>query len=191
VSTKEQDEEVIQLIEACTRQDRRAQKELYKLFYSLSMKICLRYAGDKQEAVVIKIDGFLRAFTSIAKYDLTRPFKTWLGKIMANAAVDHYRSRLRFISTELDDNYMQDYLDQEVYDTLNYKDLLVMIQSLSPAYRTVFNLFAIEGYSHEEIAKLLNISVGTSKSNLFKARAKLTAMIRLSDEQAISKKETN
>ena len=137
------------------------------------MAICRRYALNDEDAADILSDGFMKVFTNIEKFDNTKPFKSWLGRIITNTAIDHYRMNLKFSGHEDVDTHENIGHMAAVYDQLAYKDLLALVQGLSPAYRTVFNLYAIDGYSHEEIAELLGISVGTSKSNLFKARQKL------------------
>jgi RNA polymerase sigma factor (sigma-70 family) len=171
------EEELHQLINGCLRQDRKSQKMLYKAFYGFSMGICLRYAGNRDQAAEVMNQGFFKVFTHIESFDTTRPFKAWLGRIMMNVSIDFYRSNLKMAYS--DDLEKAEHLsDGELPDkNLNYNDLLMMVQQLPPAYRTVFNLFAIEGYSHEEIAVMLNINSGTSKSNLHKARQKLKKMI--------------
>lgn len=171
------EEELHQLIAGCLKQDRKCQKMLYKAFYGFAMGICLRYAGDRDEAADVMNQGFLKVFTHITKYDAGRPFKAWLGKIMMNTSIDHYRANLKMAYTD-DLDKAEHLSDSELPDRkLNYDDLLTMIQQLPQAYRTVFNLFAIDGYTHEEIAVMLNINTGTSKSNLHKARQKLKQMI--------------
>ena len=169
--------ELTQLIAGCLQQNRRDQKMLYKAFYGFAMGICLRYAGNRYEAAEIMNQGFLKVFTNLHQYNRDRPFIAWVGRIMMNKSVDYYRSNMKLAFTE-DIEMAMDIGHDDLPDRqLNYNDLITMIQRLPNAYRTVFNLFAVEGYSHEEIAKTLNISVGTSKSNLFKAREKLKTMI--------------
>src|SRR6201992_265142 len=176
------EEELRQLIRGCIEQDRKCQKMLYKAFYGFAMGICLRYAGNRDEAAEVMNQGFFKVFTHLEKYDTSRPFKAWLGKIMMNASIDFYRANLKMAYTEDLDN-AEHVTDGELVDrNLNYEDLLAMIQQLPQAYRTVFNLFAIDGYSHEEIGEMLNINPGTSKSNLHKARHKLKMMILKADE---------
>jgi len=148
------------------------------------MGICLRYAGNRDEAAEVMNQGFFKVFTHIERYDMARPFKAWLGKIMMNASIDFYRANLKMAYTE-DLDKAEQMSDGDMVDkNLNYEDLLVMVQQLPQAYRTVFNLFAIEGYSHDEIAAMLNINSGTSKSNLHKARQKLKQMILKADSSA-------
>lgn len=155
------------------------------------MGICLRYANNRPDASSMINEGFLKVFTHIKKYDRTRPFKAWISRIMTNSAIDHYRANLRFSNN--DDLHNHEDLSislDAIHDKLNYQDLLLMIQSLSPACRTVFNLYAIEGYSHEEIADMLHISIGTSKSNLFKARSKLMDKLKAMDAEVGSNDKT-
>ncbi len=177
------DDRVVALIKGCIKEDRLSQKELYRHFYAFSIGICLRYANNRADAEAIVNEGFFKIFTSIQKYDFSKPFVAWLSRVMSNTAIDHYRANLRF--SHHDDITEQEFATpyNAVYDKLNYQDLLALVQRLTPAYRTVFNMFAIEGYSHEEIAAKLNISVGTSKSNLFKARSKLMQWLNQMDGQ--------
>ncbi len=169
--------EIGQLINECLEQNRSAQKILYKTFYDFAMGICLRYANNRHEAAEILNKGFLKVFTSINRYRHRYPFKAWLGKIMVYASIRYYRSNIKTAS--FDDLETADYMTKEECDNtkLSYGDLLVKVQELSPGCRIVFNLYAIEGYSHEQISKMLNINIRTSESNLFKARMKLKEMI--------------
>jgi RNA polymerase sigma factor (sigma-70 family) len=176
------EEKLHQLIKGCIKQDRRCHKKLYKAFYGFSMGICLRYTGNRDEAAEVMNQGFFKVFTNIESYDMRLPFKGWLGKIMRNVSIDFYRAKLKIAYTE--DLEKADYVSdgESVDKNLHYNDLLAMVQQLPNAYRIAFNLFAIEGYSHDEIASLLNISPGTSKSNLHKARQRLKQMIFKADQ---------
>lgn len=161
------------IIIGCINKDRSSQHLLYKEYYSYCMAICRRYTVNEFDASDVLNNGFLKVFTHIERYDASKPFKVWIGKIITNTAIDHYRSNLKF-STHEDISAHEDIgHNASIYGDLAYKDLLNLVQELSPAYRVVFNLFAIDGYSHEEIGQILGISAGTSKSNLFKARKKL------------------
>ena len=171
------EEEIHQLIRGCLKQDRKCQKLLYKAFYGFAMGICLRYAGNRDEAAEVMNQGFFKVLTNIGKYDSSKPFKAWLGRIMMNASIDHYRANLKMAYTD-DLEQAENISDNDLPDRkLNYDQLLSLVQQLPQAYRTVFNLFAIEGYGHDEIGEMLGISPGTSKSNLHKARHKLKDMI--------------
>ena len=178
------EEDLQKLINGCIKQDRKSQKALYKAFYGFAIGICLRYTGNRDDAAEVMNQGFLKVFNKIDTLDPSRPFKAWLGRIMINVSIDHYRANLKMAYSEdlenaenVDDGTFTD-------SALNYQDLLAMVQQLPQGYRAVFNLFAIDGYSHEEIAATLNISVGTSKSNLFKARQKLKQMILAASSRA-------
>ena len=178
------EEELHQLIGGCIKQERGSQKMLYKAFYGFSMGICLRYANNREEAAEVMNQGFFKVFTRINTYDTSRPFKAWLGKIMMNVSIDYYRANLKMAYAD-DLDQAEHIGHEELPDRkLHYDDLLAMVQKLPNAYRTVFNLYAIEGYTHEEIGGMLDISPGTSKSNLHKARQKLKQMILEADNKA-------
>lgn len=141
------------------------------------MRICLRYAKSKDEAIEMVNDGFMKVFTNMHRYDRERSFNAWVSTIMINTSIDYYRNRIKQIQME-ELNAMHELEDSgNILSHLNYEDLIKLVQQLSYAYRTVFNLFAIDGFSHEEISEMLSISVGTSKSNLFKARENLKKML--------------
>ncbi|RZK60499.1 MAG: RNA polymerase sigma factor [Pedobacter sp.] len=151
------------------------------------MRICLRYAKNKDEAVEMVNDGFMKVFMNMHKYDRQRSFNAWISTIMINTSIDYYRSRIRKIEME-ELNAKHEVEDSEnILSHLNYEDLIKLVQKLSYAYRTVFNLFAIDGFSHEEISEMLSISVGTSKSNLFKARENLKKMLTETPNPSLQK----
>lgn len=153
------------------------------------MGVCMRYCHQEADVVEIVNDGYLKIFKTIngftAKYEnIEASFMGWLKKIMIYTAIDQYRKNLKeSFKVELDSKYLGIIDDSEnAIDALSYKEIITLIQKLSPTYRTVFNLFVIDGFKHEEIAKELNISVGTSKSNLAKARHNIQKMLRLANE---------
>lgn len=166
------------LLEGCRTGNAKSQELLYRQFYGYAMSVCLRYTRTRDEAVEIVNDGFIKIFNNIEKIDLTKSFKNWLRRIMVNTALDYYRQNHKHYNH--DDIHEAEYLISDSKDAssdLSYQELLGLVQKLSPAYRTVFNLFVIDGYSHEEISNMLNISVGTSKSNLARARINLREML--------------
>ena len=171
------EKELEQIIDGCIEQDRHSQELLYKKLYGFAMNICLRYANNRYEAAEILNDGFFKAFTNIEKYDTSWPFKAWLSKIMYNSCIDYYRTNLKW--SQLVGFEKSDFKVNEVSieHKLDYEDLLKTIQKLPPTYRIVFNLYAIDGYSHEEIAEMTGITASTSRSNLHKARLKLQQML--------------
>lgn len=165
------------IVLGCCEKDRECQRLLYQRFYAYGMSICIRYADSEDEALQILNDGFLKVFRNIKKFDINRPFKAWFRTILVNTAINHLR---RHKKQKLQVN-MEDMshvaTTEEILSRINYQELMAMVQSLSTAYRTVFNLYVIDGYKHEEISQMLGIAVGTSKSNLSKAREKLREMI--------------
>lgn len=169
--------DLLALIPGCISEERDAQKKLYQLFYGYAMSICTRYSQTREEAVEVLNDGFLKIFRQIKKYNPERSFKGWVRKIMINTALDNYRHNVKHYYAQDVQDLEQEAATENAEEKLNYEDLLRLIQDLSPGYRMVFNLYIIDGYTHEEIAQILNISVGTSKSNLFKARANLQARL--------------
>jgi RNA polymerase sigma-70 factor (ECF subfamily) len=166
------------LLEGCLKGDRRCQEQLYKQFYSYALGVCLRYTQNKEEAKEVMNDGFLKIFTKLDTYDRARPFKTWLTRVMINTALDFYRSEAKHRHVYEDVEAAKNYsVDATALSQLSYLELVELVQRLSPAYRTVFSLAVMDGYSHEEIAEELGISIGTSKSNLARARENLKVMI--------------
>ena len=177
-------EELTFHVEGCARNSRESQKIIYGSFYGYAMAICDRYTSKQDDAVEILNDGFLKIFREIHHYqpayaDVVSSFKGWLRKIMVYTAIDHFRKNQKHqIVTQLDNVvYHVPTLSEDAVDKLSYDEIIRAIQELSPGYRTVFNLFVIDGLSHEEIAGQLGISIGTSKSNLSKARRQLQRIL--------------
>ena len=174
------------LLAACRRQERAAQRRLYGLFHGFAMSICLRYARDRDQALEAANDGFLKVFRDLSRFDeslhpenVPGSFRGWLKRIMIYTAIDHYRANERHQHHQELNEASLNHADSSPtpLDQLSYDELLALVQRLPPAYRTVFNLTVIDGFGHEEIAAQLHISIGTSKSNLFKARAHLRTML--------------
>lgn len=158
------------------------------------MAICDRYTKNQEDAVEILNYGFLKVFREIHHFkpayaDAVSSFKGWLRKIMVYTAIDHFRKNNKHnVVTDLDQVVYQLTAESEdAVDKLSYEEIIRAIQDLSPAYRTVFNLFVIDGFSHEEIAEKLEISTGTSKSNLSKARKQLQKILFKKNEIEISR----
>ena len=181
-------------VEACALNNRGSQKVLYSSFYGYAMAICDRYTNKQEDAVEILNDGFLKVFREIHHYrpayaDVVSSFKGWLRKIMVYTAIDHFRKNHKHqMVTQLDNVvYQVATVSEDAVDKLSYEEVIRAIQDLSPGYRTVFNLFVIEGLSHDEIASQLGISVGTSKSNLSKARRQLQKILFKQNQIQIAK----
>ena len=171
------DNNISSIIEGCLKKDRASQQKLYQLYYAYGMSICIRYVKDEDEAVLVLNDSFLKVFNRIKKYNPDRPFKPWFRIVVVNTAID-YVKRKRKLEMNVELNEAQNATTREdILSRIGYKELIAMVQSLSLAYRTVFNMYVIDGFKHEEIAKTLGVSVGTSKSNLSKARARLQEMV--------------
>ncbi len=169
---------ILELLDGCMQGNRRSQELLYKQFYGYAMGLCLRYARSGEEAKEILNDGFFKIFTKLETFDRKRPFKTWLGRVMINTALDQYRREAKH--QVYDDIRVAETIsanEEDALEKMAHNELLGMIQRLPPAYRTVFSMAVLDGYSHEDIAKELAISVGTSKSNLSRAREKLRTML--------------
>lgn len=169
------------LIDSCIKHDRRAEYELYKLTYSYLMSICLRYARDKDSAAESLNIGFLKILKNLTSYKPNIPFKSWIRRVMVNTLIDEYRKNKR---EKEKISYVQEYYDSsdfsdvnEALSRLNYQQIVAHINLLPEATKKVFNLFAIDGYSHKEIGEMLMISEGTSKWHLNAARQKLKEYI--------------
>lgn len=165
------------LIQGCKRNDRDSQRLLYQHYYSYALAICLRYSRSTAEAKEVVNDGFLKVFDKIDQYNVALPFKAWLRKIMINASIDQYRKELKHAHQAPVEHAQLMHSQPEAVSNLSHEELIALVQKLTPAYRAVFNLYVIDGYTHREIGKLLNISEGTSKSNLLKARENLRSML--------------
>ncbi|MCB0623494.1 MAG: RNA polymerase sigma factor [Saprospiraceae bacterium] len=165
------------LIEACVRKERWAQRVLYEEHYGKMMGVCLRYANNSDDALDILHEGFIKVFKHIAKYQPGTSLTAWIRRIMVNTAIDYYRKNIRRRTEDLEQAYDVESPQADAISQCTEKEILAAVQELSPAYRTVFNLYVIEGYSHKEIAELLDITESTSRSNLVKARLKLQAAL--------------
>ncbi|PHR46586.1 MAG: RNA polymerase subunit sigma-70 [Fluviicola sp.] len=176
--------ELREIIEKCAKDNRAAQEELFKLFYGKMMGVCMRYTKDRDRAQEVVQEGFIKVFDKLSEFDFKGSFEGWMRRIMVNASIDAIRKRNRQpFST--DEEYMfndasveQEDDSDEMLTKLKAEYAMEAIQSLSPAYQTVFNLYVIENYSHKEIAEILGVSEGTSKSNLAKAKQNLRSILK-------------
>ncbi|MEO5890387.1 MAG: RNA polymerase sigma factor [Ferruginibacter sp.] len=175
---------ILGLVDGCKQNNRESQQELYKLLYDYAYGVTYRYANDDQEANALVNDSFLKLFKNIniCKLDksnnMLNSFKGWFRKIIVNTCIDRYRSNKNTRQHESDTQSSIIDNSENGEDKLGYKEIINTVKQLSSAYRTVFNLHVIEGYSHEEIAQLLDISIGTSKSNLSKAKERLRTILQ-------------
>lgn len=166
------------LIEGCRREDRRMQRELYQRFAPKMYGVCLRYAGSIEEAEDILQEGFIKVFRKIGSFRGEGSFEGWIRRIFVNTAIEHFRrkSYLQPITEREENTVENQYLS--VLDNLAEKDIINLVQQLSPGYRTVFNMYVVEGYTHKQIAEMLGISEGTSKSQLSRAKLILQELVQ-------------
>ncbi|HEX8517189.1 MAG TPA: sigma-70 family RNA polymerase sigma factor [Bacteroidia bacterium] len=169
-----------EIIKGCLKNDRTCQKALYEQHYSKMLGVCLRYAKDKEQAKDILHEAFLKVFTSLKNFNGSGSFEGWIRRIMVNTSIDHLRKNKQnylIVSTVYANEKASVIVDEPDEDDLllsiDKEEILKAVQELTPAYRTVFNLYVIEELTHKEIAELLDISEGTSKSNLSKAKFNL------------------
>jgi RNA polymerase sigma factor (sigma-70 family) len=158
--------------------DRRMQEELYRRFSPRMYAVCLRYAGNAEEAEDILQEGFIKVFKKLESFRGEGSFEGWVRRIFVNTAIEHFR-RKRYLQpvTEKEENTIEG-KSLSALDGLAEKDILALVQQLSPGYRTVFNMYVVEGYTHKEIGDMLGISEGTSKSQLSRAKVILQDMVK-------------
>jgi RNA polymerase sigma-70 factor (ECF subfamily) len=181
----ENKEHLKEIISGCLRQDRRAQEELFKLFYGKMLGVCMRYARDRDSAEEMLQEGFIKIFDKLEGFDYKGSFEGWMRRIVANTAIDQLRKAKKApLLTDNDEDFKlgaeNPIVEQEEEEALEIRADIAMdaIQNLSPAYRAVFNLYVMEEYTHKEIAEILGISEGTSKSNLAKAKMNLQKILK-------------
>lgn len=165
------------LVQACIARERWAQQKLYEEYYGKMMAVCLRYANNQDDALDILHEGFIKVFKHIASYQPGTALQAWIRRIMVNTAIDYYRKNIRRRTEDIETAYDLDNNEADAISQCSEKDILAAITQLTPAYRTVFNLYVIEGFSHREIGEQLGITESTSRSNLVKARMKLQAIL--------------
>jgi RNA polymerase sigma factor (sigma-70 family) len=180
--------DLLHIIQGCVQANRGSQKLFYQLYYGYAGSICMRYCSNPDDAAEITNDGFLKIFRSLDSFnpkysDIEASLKGWMKRIIVNTAIDHFRkNRQHLMVAEIFDDHFNIADETETsIDRMTCKEILAVIQKLSPVYRMVFNLFVIDGYKHEEIAQQLKISVGASKSNLSKARMNIKKMLQQTD----------
>ena len=186
--------QISNLITGCCKNDRNSQRDLYHWLYDYAMKVCYRYVNRLEDAEELTSESFIKLYKNIQQFDFNRSgetealFKGWFKRIVVNTCIDHLRrTHLKIVSQEINEEG-EIFADKQEsgIDKLMYQEIIEAIRELTPVYRTVLNLFVIEGYNHEEIANQLNISVGASKSNLSKARHNLRKIITKQSEYKVN-----
>ena len=176
------------LIDGCLKGDRRSQQAVYKMFYGKMKSVCMRYTRDSDQAMDVLQEGFVKVFNNLDRYTGVGSFEGWIRRIMVNLSIDRFRKlKHDFVLLGENDNLENWDIhsneqeeekdgDDAIYD-ITPEQIIDAMQQLSPAYRTVFNLYVFENYSHQDIAEALEISVGTSKSNYAKARKNIRKLL--------------
>ncbi len=176
--------DIKELINGCINGNRRSQEILHRNYYGKMMGVCLRYMQDKDEAKDVVQEGFIKVYNNLAKYDHSGSFDLWLKRIFVNTAIDFYRKNKTLqnifnYNVEVED--VQEPIDENssigTLKMLSTPDILEAVQELTPVYRAVFNMYAIDGYNHHQISEALNINIGTSKSNYSKAKGNLQKIL--------------
>lgn len=177
-------ESVKRLVEGCIKGDRLSQQVLYKTFYGKMLVVCMRYSHNKEEALDILQDGFIKVFEKLKNFEHKGSLEGWIRRIMVNTAIDSIRKKKDVFAKTDEELELDQFIDEtsddeelEKIKALKVEIIIDLIQQLSPAYRTVFNMYVIENMTHAEIAEKLNINIGTSKSNLAKAKMKLKELV--------------
>jgi RNA polymerase sigma-70 factor (ECF subfamily) len=173
-----------QLIKGCIQKDPKAQKRLYDSYASLMYPVCCRYLKNHEEAEDVLVIAFTKIFDKISQFNGLGSFEGWIKRIVINEALNHLRSRSKVEISDIDESSPIGCKDA---DRLEEEDLIDLISSLPNGYRQVFNMYAIDGYSHKEIADALSISEGTSKSQLNRARAFLQRRLNIEEQQLKTK----
>lgn len=173
------------IIQGCVTANRQSQKEFYQLYYGFAMGICMRYCNTHDDAMEVVNDGFFKIFRTLPQFEprhenFEASLMGWMKSIIINTAIDHFRKNKNnyLVGDIKEEHHNMSDADASAVDRMSYKEIMELVQKLSPGYRTVFNLHVIDGFKHEEIAEQLNISVGTSKSNLAKARINIQKMLK-------------
>lgn len=177
--------ELLEWVHACREGNARAQRRLFKHFYSSVKAVCMRYAGSSDEAEDMLGDGFLKVFSNLDKYEDSCSFEAWMMRVVRNAALDYrrkYDRKADFVDIdEVAETQLTDYHLNDAVSKMSSQEVVSLIQQLPPVTRTVFNLFVFEGFSHKEISQQLNITENTSAWHVNNARTRLKNAIIQSD----------
>ncbi|MCR9064130.1 MAG: sigma-70 family RNA polymerase sigma factor [Cytophagales bacterium] len=168
-----------EILDGCLKNKPSAQKKLYERFYGFGKSVAMRYASNQEEVTEMVNDGFLKIFSKLSMYDREQSFEAWFKTVMVRTCIDYYRKNHSRVSmVDVNEIHYLAY-DDNLLERLSAEEIVDLVQHLPPAYRAVFSLYVVDGYSHAEIAKMLGINEGTSRSNLSKARVKMQEMIKL------------
>ena len=158
------------VIQGCIEGKRSRQKQLYEHFAGKMLGVCMRYAKDRAEAEDMLQEGFLKVFQGISKFKGEGSFEGWVRRVMVYNAINHYKHRSRKFQEDLDKEDIDAVYQDHILEKISAKEILALVQHMPEGYRLIFNLYAIEGYTHKEISEQLGIAVGTSKSQYSRAK---------------------
>ena len=168
-----------EVVENCLQGKESAMKKFYEHFQGFALSVCMSYCENRDDALEIMNDGFLKVFKNLDKIENIERIKPWLRRIMVNVAIDHFRKNAKKQSAQLPENIADpNYGDASVYAKLSSEDIMRAVQNLPTNYRMVFNLYAVEGYSHKEIGEILKIAESTSRANLSLANGMLRERLK-------------
>ena len=167
-----------EILEGCRKNKRQYQEILYRKYARKMYGICLSYAGDRDMAQDILQDAFIKIFNKIKDFNKEGSLEGWISRIVSNTAIDHLRKRTREHNYITDkEEVKEDFYEPDVIENMKAQDVLSLVAKLPDGARIIFNLYALEGYTHKEIAEKLNIAEGTSKSQFSRARKMLMSLI--------------
>jgi RNA polymerase sigma-70 factor (ECF subfamily) len=175
-----------EIINNCQKQHAASQKLLYDMYAGKMLSVCMRYINDKAEAEDVLQEGFIKIFSHIIHFRAEGSFEGWMRKIFVNTALSVLRVKQLKFTDSLDNHLNYSKVDPSVFDKIGTQEIFEMIRNLPNGYRIVFNLFAIEGYSHKEIAEMLNITESTSRTQFLKARNALKEKLSIKHQMKVS-----
>ncbi|MEZ4805005.1 MAG: RNA polymerase sigma factor [Bacteroidia bacterium] len=170
-------EKLNELLAQCIENQPKAQKQLFDILAPKMFSVCLRYAKDEDEAKDILQESFIKVFNNLTKFEHKGSFEGWVKRIFINTSIEFYRKNKRQNMVDNIDSVAEQSIDSQTLSLLKAADLMKLVNCLPTGYRTVFNLYVVEGYTHQEISKMLDISDNTSKSQLHKARLHLQELV--------------
>lgn len=158
------------MIQGCIKGNLSSQKQLYEQYAGKMLAVCMRYAKDRSEAEDMLQEAFLKVFQNISKFKFEGSFEGWVRRIMIFSAINYYKQRSRKFKEDLDQQHVDVAYNEQIIDRISAKEIMELVQQMPEGYKLIFNLFAIEGFSHKEIAEELGIAIGTSKSQYARAK---------------------
>jgi RNA polymerase sigma factor (sigma-70 family) len=165
------------VIKGCIEGNRLYQRQLYEHFASKMLGVCMRYAKDRAEAEDMLQEGFIKVFNNISRFKFEGSFEGWVRRIMVFTAINFFKHRSRKFQEDLDVTGYDAVYSDDVISKISLKEIVLLIQQMPEGYRMIFNLYAVEGYTHKEIAQMLGIAEGTSKSQYARARQFMQAAL--------------